>query len=310
MKLTKEVKLEISEALVSYLQTHNMSANEFAKRTEINVSYISAIVNGQTYTGSTEIQDRYYKVVTEFIGYSLKREYWEVKPTAQMMRMLETLQESREHSLTHVIIGETGCGKTFTTDLFKKKHPVDTYKITVGSLDTINDLLDKTLDALKLPNSNSKSKKISAISDFLHKKQLNGEKPVIIFDECEYMKQPALCSMKELYDGLVGYAGLVMIGTDQLLDNLDKMRKKNRPGIPQFYRRIKFGIRELSPIDRSFELFLGNIEDKELQRWLKQNCDNYGELHDVIVPLLREAERLNVSINLELVSKVLGKARL
>lgn len=310
MKLTKEVKLEISEALVSYLQTHNMSANEFAKRTEINVSYISAIVNGQTYTGSTEIQDRYYKVVTEFIGYSLKREYWEVKPTAQMMRMLETLQESREHSLTHVIIGDTGCGKTFTTDLFKKKHPVDTYKITVGSLDTINDLLDKTLDALKLPNSNSKSKKISAISDFLHKKQLNGEKPVIIFDECEYMKQPALCSMKELYDGLVGYAGLVMIGTDQLLDNLDKMRKKNRPGIPQFYRRIKFGIRELSPIDRSFELFLGNIEDKELQRWLKQNCDNYGELHDVIVPLLREAERLNVSINLELVSKVLGKARL
>lgn len=310
MNLTKELKKEISTALVNYLSQHEMSANEFSKRTEINVSYISAIVNGLTYTGSTVIQDRYYKVIADFIGMSLKREYWDVKPTPQMMRMLETLQESREHSLTHVIIGETGCGKTFTTDLFQRKNPVDTYKITVGSLDTINDLLDKTLDALKLPNANSKSKKISAIAEFLNKKQLSGEKPVIIFDECEYMKQPALCSMKELYDGLVGYAGLVMVGTDQLLDNLDKMRKKNRPGIPQFYRRIKFGIRELSPIDRSFELFLENIEDKELVRWLKQNCDNYGELHDILVPVLRESERLNAPVNLELVSKILGKARL
>ncbi|MDK7674357.1 ATP-binding protein [Weeksella virosa] len=224
--------------------------------------------------------------------------------------MLETLQEAREHSATYVVIGETGSGKTFTSDLFRNRYPVDTYKVTVGSLDTIGDLLDKTLEAMKLATPKTKSKKISAIADFLKKKQMMGEFPTVIYDECEYMKQPALCSMKELYDGLIGYSALVLIGTDQLIDNLDKLRKKNRSGIPQFYRRIKFGIRELNPIDRSFSQFLGDITDKELVRWLKQNCENYGELHDVLVPAMREAERLNEELSLELVRKILGNPKL
>lgn len=310
MKLNKEQKQEISIALNEYLKQHDMSANEFVKRTDINERYINSIIHGRTYTGSTEIQDKWYKVVANFINFSLKKEYWETRPTPQMMRMLETLQESREYSLTHVIIGQTGCGKTFTTDLFKNKFPVDTYKITVGSNDTIGDLLDKTLDELKLPSSKSKSKKITAIANVLQEKQYRGEYPTIIFDECEYMKQPALCSMKELYDGLVGYAGLVMIGTDQLLDNLDTMRNKNRAGIPQFYRRIKFGIRELNPINRSYDEFLEDIEDKELKKWLKTNCENYGELHDVLVPAMREAERLGEPLTLKLVRKILGNPRI
>ena len=149
-----------------------------------------------------------------------------------------------------------------------------------------------------------------AKADFLKKKQMMGEYPTVIYDECEYMKQPALCSMKELYDGLIGYSALVLIGTDQLLDNLDKLRKKNRSGIPQFYRRIKFGIRELNPIDRSFDQFIQAIEDKELKVWLKKNCDNYGELHDVLVPAMREAERLNEPLTLGLVRKILGNPRI
>ncbi|MDH1602598.1 ATP-binding protein [Empedobacter sp. GD03739] len=310
MKLTEVQKKSISEALNAYLKQHQMSANEFVKRSEINERYIGAILKGQIITGNVLIADKWYKMIAEKIDFSLKKEYWEVRPTAQMMRMLETLQEAREHSTTHVIIGETGCGKTFTSELFRNKFPVDTYKITVGSLDTIGDLLDKTLEEMKISTPKTKSKKISAIADFLKGKQMIGEYPTVIYDECEYMKQPALCSMKELYDGLVGYSALVLIGTDQLLDNLDKLRKKNRSGIPQFYRRIKFGIRELNPIDRSFDQFIQAIEDKELKVWLKKNCENYGELHDVLVPAMREAERMNEPLTLGLVRKILGNPRI
>lgn len=310
MRLTQEQKQAISIELKKYLAQHKISSNEFSARTEINPAYISAIVNGKTYTGSTEIQDKWYKVIATYINLSLKKEFWQTQGTPQMMRMLETLQESREHSLTHVIIGETGCGKSFTSGLFKNKYPVDTYIVTIGSNDKISDIIDKIMTELRLPNANSTSKKITSIAQFLRKKQLDNEFPVLIFDECEYMKQPALCAMKELYDGLVGYAGLVMIGTDQLLDNLDKMRKKNRAGIPQFYRRIKFGIRELSPINRSYEEFLTGIEDKELVKFLKANCDNYGELHDVLVPAMREADRLEAPLTLDLVRKILGNPRL
>jgi len=140
--------------------------------------------------------------------------------------------------------------------------------------------------------------------------RLEGLKPHLILDECEYMKQPALCSMKELYDALNGICGITLIGTSQLIDNLDKLRKKNRSGIPQFYRRIKFGIRELPTIDRSFAMFLKNIEDKDLRNFLKQNCDNYGELHDVLVPAMKEADRTGKPLTEEFVRTILGMPKM
>lgn len=306
MEITNEIKQQISIKLNDYLKEFNLSQNEFSEATKINGRYISAIVNGETYTGSTAISDKYYKQVAKAIYFPLTRDYWETKPTAQMYRQLETLQDARELCRCNVIIGETGCGKSYVTNLFMQKFPTDTYKVTVGSLDSIGDLLDKVLDVLNINSPKSKSKKITEIARFLEKKQFQGAKPILIFDECEYMKQPALCSMKELYDNLIGVCGLVLIGTDQLIENVERMSKKNRAGIPQFYRRIKHGIRVLDSIDRKYPLFLDDIEDVDLKKWLINNCANYGELHDVLVPAKMEAERLKLPLNLDLVRTMLG----
>ena len=111
--------------------------------------------------------------------------------------------------------------------------------------------------------------------------------------------------MKELYDGLIGCCSIVMMGTPQLLRNIDIMRKKDKPGIPQFYRRVKFGIRVLPDIDKSFKLFLNGI-DANLKKFLQDNCDNYGELHDVLVPAMREADRLGEPLTETLVRKILN----
>ena len=136
--------------------------------------------------------------------------------------------------------------------------------------------------------------------------KLQGLMPMIIFDEAEYMKQPALCALKELYDNLNKKCALVLIGTDQLIKNIERMRKRNKDGIPQLYRRIKFGIRVLPSIDTSFKEFLNSIEDKELVKFLKSNCDNYGELHDALVPAMREADRIGEPLTEKLVRKVLN----
>ena len=134
---------------------------------------------------------------------------------------------------------------------------------------------------------------------------MRGEKPILIFDEAEYMKQATLCNIKELHDHLNKYVSLILVGTDQLLDKLDILKKKNKAGMPQFYRRIKFGIRILSPIDTSFKGFLNDIEDKELIKFLQQNCDNYGELHDAMLPIIRESHRTGELMTEKFARKVL-----
>jgi len=308
--ITIQQKQQITEALNDYIITHNISANEIVKRSGVNESYISSIRNGETTVCKSEIKDKWYNTIADFIGLKLTKEYWQMQETPQLMRMLSTLEDAKENGQTNIIIGETGCGKSYISDLFLRANPVDTFKIVVGSLDTIGDLLDKVIDILKIATPKTKSKKIGEIAKRLKQLKLEGHKPHLIFDECEYMKQPALCSMKELYDALIGICGITLIGTSQLIDNLDKLRKKNRSGIPQFYRRVKFGIRELPTIDRSYTMFLESITDKNLRNFLKQQCDNYGELHDVLVPAMKEAERTGNELTEDFVRTILGMPKL
>jgi DNA transposition AAA+ family ATPase len=313
--MKNETKSQIISELEDYLSLHKMSANAFATKSGVNASVISALRSGKTSISAgagkdVEIANKYYEMIATAIGKNLTNNYWEVVPTDQMKRILATLEDAKEYGYTNVVIGETGCGKTFVCNLFAKSNPVDLMVITVGSSDNIGDLLDKLIDALKIGSEKSKGKKIRAIVNKLRDLKFNGLKPMIIFDEAEYMKQPALCAMKELYDHLNGICSIVLMGTDQLIRNIDKLRKKNKEGIPQFYRRIKFGIRYLPAIDKTFKQFLNGLNDSNLVNFLRENCDNYGELHDVLVPAMREADRTGESLTEKFVRTIINLPKL
>jgi len=289
-----EVKVQIVEALEAYMAQHKLSANKVSEASGVNAAYISQMRKGEFSTTvgekTVEIASKWFDMLATYIGMKLQKTYWQTVPTEQFTRTIATLEDAREYGYTNVIIGETGSGKTYAAGLFQKSNPADTYIITVGASDNITDLVDKVVDILHITPAKSKSKKIADIISKLREMRRSGAKPCLIFDEAEYMKQSALCAMKELYDNLHGNAGLILIGTDQLIRNIEKLKKRNKEGIPQFYRRIKFGIRTLPAIDRSFKQFLNDVEPG-LKKFLKANCDNYGELHDVLVTAMREADR-------------------
>lgn len=310
--MTETFRQNLSAQLEFYLDDKNMSAAEFAQFSGVGESYISHIRNGKTAIKvgekDTVIADKYYLMIAETIGMKTNKEFWKTVITPQMAQILATLEDAKEYGYTNVIIGETGCGKSFISQKFTAQRPKENFIITVGSTDTINDLLDKICEVLKLPLVHSKSKKISAIIKLLKKKRIDGYRPILIFDEAEYMKQATLCNVKELHDHLNKHCGLILIGTNQLEDKLDRLRKKNRDGVPQFYRRIKFGIRRLPNVDTTFKAFLKEFEitDKGLIKFLQTHCDNYGELHDVLVPAMREATRTGSELNENFVKTVLN----
>ena len=171
-------------------------------------------------------------------------------------------------------------------------------------MDTIADLLNKLCAAMRISVTGSQTTKINHIIRELNKMRLNGRSPMVIWDEAEYMKQATLCNVKEMHDHLYGKCALVLIGTDQLIAKIEKLKNKNRPGMPQFYRRVKYGVRELRPIDTRFKEFLTGLDTK-LAKFLMMECDNYGELHDVLLPAMREAERMGVALDENLVRKML-----
>ncbi len=307
-------KKDIVQALAVYIDEHKMSQAQVSERTNIRKEYLSIILKeGSDFmydagSGSRGfIAVKYFNTLASFCGYRIEKEYWQTQFTPQTIAILANLQDARDNHLTLTINGETGSGKSYTANLFAAKNPIDTFIVTAGSSDTLSDLIDKIIHKLKVhATGNSKSTKLRGVTQKMLMLKNQGNKPMLIIDEAEYLKQAALCAMKELYDNLNEICSIVFIGTDQLVTNIEKLRRRNKSGIPQFHRRIKFGLRTLPSIDRSYALFINDIEDRQLKKFILTNCDNYGELHDVLVPATREADRLNEPLTMQLVRKVLN----
>mgnify|MGYP000843543529 CR=1 FL=1 len=310
--MKEELKQQIIESAKAYATEHALSQNDVAKQSGVGSKYISDLWNGKWSTDAGNgkevvISDKYFLKLAEFCGIKVKKEYWETRVTPQLKRIISTLEVAKESGTTNIIIGETGCGKTYVCDLFRRKHPADMWVITVMQTDTIRDIIERILDALKINTSvKSSSAKLKHIIVYLQDLRKEGKRPMLLFDECEYMKQPALCAMKSLYDNLKDVCSIVMVGTDQLITHLDQLKRRNKDGMPQFCRRIKIGTRHLDPIDRRFNEFLGDIEDRELVKFLREYCENYGELHDVMVLAKREAEITGSPLTVDFMKAVLN----
>lgn len=304
-------KLKIAKATRQYILDHNLTYTDINRLAGVPKEYMVNIQKdvftynaGKDKTG--EIPEKYFIKLADMVDFSIIKKHWKIRNTPQMLETLAILQDARENAVTRVVIGETGCGKSQTLALFKKKNPADVFVVVVGSEDTLNDLINKVCRTLKVPVKGSKSSRIREVARALIALKENGRKPTLVFDETEYMRTAALCSIKEFFDYLLKKASIVLIGTQQLVDNIEKLRKRDAKGIPQLYRRIKFGYRYLRPINRNFTDFLEDIKDKRLRSWLQDNCANYGELHDVLVPCFKESERLERPLDLKFVKLVLG----
>lgn len=308
--MTEQLKMQIADALETYIAKYNLTQSEVAEKSGVNASYIIQVRKKDFTIKSGDkrvsIADKYFKRLADFIGFATEKDYWPMRATPQSVSIFTVLKQAKEEAHTAVITGATGCGKSYICKLFAKQNPLDVFIVTVGSSDNLSDLIDKVLIALNIsPIVRSKSARLMQIAKIMRSMAENGLEPTLIFDEAEYMKQPALCALKELIDALSTWCALVLIGTSQLTDNIEKLRKKNRAGIPQLYRRIKYRIRPLPAIDTSFKEFLNGLET-DAKRWLQKNCDNYGELHDALLPALKEGDRTGNKLDEIFIKQVLG----
>ena len=295
-QIAESLKEQIILGVSEYAKTNRISNNEMARLTEVNPSYISNMMrnNYNIVVDGKEIPigDKWFFKLAEWANISIKKSYWGTVRTMQFIQILPVLEQAKQSSRVSVIIAPTGSGKTYAVDKFCHQHPQYVFKITVNSVQRLPDVLKELIDkvGVQFPQF-SVAGKLSAIIDKIRVFKRNGHSPMIIIDEAENLPLPVLKMLKGLYDGVHGYGSIVLIGTDQLIHKLDRLRKHDREGIPQLYRRIKAGIRYIHG-DKDFSLFFDrlNINDKGLRRLLTSLCENYGELNDYLEPALREAD--------------------
>ena len=255
-----EEKQSIIRAAQAYMEEKGISQNELSKLTGVNVSYLSGMMKGvftfvNSRTGKeSEIDDKWFLALAGRIGHKVTKEYWPLVETEQFIDIVKELTEAKETATTRIIVGETGCGKSYTVERFRQAYPQGTYVVTCNQNDSISDLVRKIQKVLKVSFDGSVSYRIDRISMELSRVADNGNQPILVFDEAEYLSPRGLLSIKTIYDYLKGICAIVMIGTDDILNKLEKTKRKE--GMPQFIRRFKAGIRHVRPIDRTFARFL------------------------------------------------------
>jgi DNA transposition AAA+ family ATPase len=297
--MQQDLKLKVIEHAKKWIAANKLTQNDAAKKTGITAGYLSQMLRGILITAvdgkDVPISDKQFYHLASATGFAVNKQYWGTVMTDEFRRIIFELTIAKTEPRVTTIINETGLGKTYAVDKFCMENALHTYKITVNSMHKVKDIIHLLAQALGIGRVTSITQNFSldtlmSVSVKLRELKMMGHQPLIIIDEAENLKLPVIQMLKGLYDAVVGYASIVIIGTSQLTDALERMSRSNRNGAPQFYRRVKAGIRVIQS-DKDFTPFFKKfgVEDKEFCRLLTSMCNNYGELHDYLEPALREA---------------------
>jgi DNA transposition AAA+ family ATPase len=197
-----------------------------------------------------------------------------------------------------MIIGETGCGKTYAVDTYCRENPEHIYRLTLSNMSSIYDVIDELTEKIGLSTAVRRQGKVIRVALKLRELAEKGLRPQIIMDEGENVKLPILGLWKALYDQLNKYCSIVIMGTPELPEILKSFCRRGKVGARQFARRVKAGTVTLKSIDRTYKAF---FEDKNIDEGVRKHllalCDNYGELNDFLEPVMRAADEDGVSLN-------------
>lgn len=283
--LTKD---SIIAAAKAFMAEHDMKPSDFARRADVNKSYLSVALRGTYLYQNTTMPDSFFRKIAAAANFKLKASYWEHVDTEQYVQIINTLTEARERVEARMIVGQTGSGKTYAVDRYCAMNPVGVYRITVNDYDTVHDIMTVMYELLGIEAPVKRGARLRGVGRELRKRAVEGERPIVIIDEAENTKIPGIKSYKALYDMFAGHVAFVLVCTDELPKRLEKMKSKVE-GMPQFIRRFKANMVELIPVDRRYQAFLAKVDDPNLRVLLSKLADNYGELHDYMERALREA---------------------
>lgn len=225
---------------------------------------------------------------------------WQDLPTRQSKQIIKELMEAREQQMALLLISDTGLGKSNSIKIFMQKETEHIYKIVVGASYKLHNVVDELMEQMGITNRLTPKQtyeKLKLIAARLKAISEEGYLPMIIIDEAENLMPSVLRTLKELYDAVFEFTSIVLIGTDQILDNLLNRKHKNRVSVPQLWSRFEAGMRKITPLDKAkdFELFFKQYipNEKTVQDLLISKAENYRVFKNMLHPAMAKAATMD-----------------
>lgn len=236
--LSNESKEKIAQDLQHYVQTiAGGSANKASKMLKkVSNGYISLMINRKW----DAISDEAWRNVQKQVSIAPEGG-WTLVETTNHKRLTMLFEDARNYAMTFGIIGDAGCGKSFTSEHYGT-HP-NVYVVECSSYFNRRDFLQALLSAMgRNASSYSLSLMMQTIIDHIRR----AENPVIILDEADKLDDKVLYFFISLYNALEGKCGMILMATSVLQDRIERGVRLNKKGYNEINSRLGRKFIELS----------------------------------------------------------------
>lgn len=225
--ISDQLKKQITDDLRTYVQTIAGGSQNKASKILSNVSnsYISQVLSGKWEALSDDAWRNIQKQVST-------NGEWKIVETRGFKYLNQLFNDARLYSNTYGIIGNTGFGKTQTTEAIQNDN---VFVIKCNEYFTSRTFLE---ELLRLMGKGSYGGTVASMMQHIINTLLRLDRPLIIIDEADKLNDKVLYFFISLYNALEGKCGFIIMATPYLKKRIDDGVIKNKKGYQEIYSRI------------------------------------------------------------------------
>lgn len=268
--MTTNQKSEIVELLKVRKEDQGLSLSQISKMSKAgSEATLSEILTGK-WKEKNHINDRIWNKLAVWLGYKS----WSVVTTTSNTKMVMSLcQLTRRFPQAFGIISEPGLGKSESLKAYAHKHKNVVY-LECAIYWTKKTFLQELLRGLGESEENAGIPiMVQSVIECLKRQ----EKPLIIIDECDKLKDGVIDMFNALYNATLNHTGWILSGAPYLEKRIEKGRRLNKQSYKEIFSRIGreyHRLRDLTPKDIRLICEANGLDDAEQVQYIINNCHN------------------------------------
>ena len=220
-------------------QSEKTSQNIVAGKAQVSSATISQIISGNW----NHIADRMWRKVQRNLRIDLN---WNIAMTDNLKEVYYYCEKSQQEGIAICIAEPAGHGKTNGYRFFDRQNK-DVLHIECETTWTKKTFVRALLLALGSTFEGTTEEMLRAFN----RKVRDLEKPLLILDQADKLKDPQLDLFMDFYNAHKGYLGIVLSGVKALEIRIEKGRQRDKVGYAETYSRFGSTYITLDPISRA-----------------------------------------------------------
>lgn len=228
--MTLEQKKEITLLLESYVKGYSSQKQAINLLNNVSEATVILILQNK-WLG---ISDAMWRNIGKQIGWNERRS--KLVETMDFNTLILYFSVAKEHGETFSLVGPAGSGKSYAAKWYAEQmRTSNVYYIECAEYWNKKYFLMELLAAMGI---NGAGMNVYELMAEVVKQLRKQDKPLIIMDEVDKLKDEVMYFFITLYNKLHGLCGIVWTSTDVIVNRIEKGINKNKKGFPEIKSRI------------------------------------------------------------------------